>query len=373
MKKIFLILTLSFILFSCSNKEENNDNSPTTSSWNIIINTWSLNNTGAINQTLTWTNTEVKVEEIIKVKKEIRKEDNNLSLYEGNKKIWTLTTYWNTENIDTWKCWNNEKTFISYDIISQDENFGVVEKHIYTCWMDRWTTEYFAMNFNNSKVELTNITEKMWYSLEKANSIKYINWSVIITFLWNSVVDWYWDPFTAWIEELKEDGFSKNWNDWTKIIDLNTFLKPSEKIESDNKYSEENLLSNWYTLNNIWDIKEYYKTIKSDNNQENNAWWLIEYHTVYLKWDKMLEIIANDYGWWGTSWFIPNITIFDWQNKHYFSANDLYEFHVSLMDILPIQPIFKVPNKAKLLIDNNLDNVKVYDKEQSINAVIWKK
>ena len=372
MKKIFLILTLSFVLFSCSNKEQINDNKTITSSWNIV-NTWSLNNTGVINQTLTWTNTKAKVEEIIILNKEIKKEWNNLFLYQGDKEIWELTTFWNTPTIDTIKCWIDMKTFISYNILSQDENFGFVEENTFPCWMDRGTKEYFAMNFKNSKVELTNITEKMWYSSEKANSIKYFNWSVIITFLWDSVIDWYWDPFTAWIQELKEDGFSKNWNDWAKIIDLNTFLKPDEKVENNNKYSEENLLWNWYTLNNIWDIKEYYKTIKTDNNQENNDWWLIEYHTVYIKWNKILEIIANDYGWWGTSWFIPNITIFDWQGRYYFSSNDLSEFHVSLMDNLPIQPIFKVSNKAKLLIDNNLDNVKVYDKDQSINAVIWKK
>lgn len=133
MRKIFLTLTIVFILFSCSN-------SP---------------------------------------KKEAKLEWNNIFLYENNIKKNALTNDWNIETANIsiliakdiedknllqafgyttdWNVcdWDKIKVFIAYDILNSDKEYSFIEKIIYTCgwWKDRKRIkeeEYYILSYNEN-------------------------------------------------------------------------------------------------------------------------------------------------------------------------------------------------------------------------------
>lgn len=279
MKKIFLILTLSFILFSCSNKEQNNDNSPITSSWNTTINTWSLNNTGAINQTLTWTNTEVKVEEIVKIKKEAKKEWNNIFLYEDNVKKDSLTTYWNSQNTDYTNCnWDTNKKLVAYNILYSDEKYSFIEKSIYYCdwkWLrwDEWLN-YYILSFDEKTPNYYKLAD---YSLPKVNDFSpsilidnsfYNKYSFVI--YWSD-----WDSY--WEAEMKKLWYKKDWewmySSYIKVINFEEEYNKAKALVDDEKKKEEARKQNWnnpiewtYKANQNW---RSYDSIKIKNIKNN--------------------------------------------------------------------------------------------------------
>lgn len=389
MKKILLIIFITSILTSCWKNQlwmsiENTTNTNSGQNFQSKIKTENkeITNTGSENKELinTWSN-----EEKQKSIKTIKKDWFNLFLYENDKKIDSLTTHWNIKNFDNTPCDDDDdKEYIYYNIIWQDKDFWLVLKHFYKCWTDQWNESLFAINFNNSDVKLTNIDNNSTRTYN-FNEYSYNNWILTISIQSNEVVEWEWDRFNVWSIELKDYWFINNWDKWVKTINLKNIIKPEikkeEKVEAkkidepklDSKYSDANLRKNWYKFNNLWNIKEYYKAIITDNKQENSPWSLIEYNTIYIKWNKILEIVWNNYYEWWTSWFEPTLKIFDW--KENINISNLYDY-----DLFPIQPIFhknyanKIFNReypSKLIVDWDLNTIKIVDKENGINKTIW--
>lgn len=311
MQKILLIIFITSILTSCWKNElwMNIENITNINSWKnlqseIKTENKEMINTGSENKELinTWSN-----EEKQKSIKTIKKDWFNLFLYENDKKIDSLTTYWNINNFDDTPCDVDGKEYIYYNIIWQDKDFWLVLKHFYICWMDQWNESLFAINFNNSDVKLTNIDNNSTRPYN-FNEYSYNNWILTISIQSNEVVEWEWDRFSVWSIELKDYWFINNWDKWVKTIDLKNIIKPEikkdEKVEIkkieeaklDSKYSDANLRKNWYKFNDLWNIKEYYKEETTPESEEYWRWFTTR-KTIYIEWSKVLDFEVNNL-WW---------------------------------------------------------------------------
>lgn len=360
MKKIIIIVSFFILLSSCY-KEEIKQNENKTISWSIQ--TWSI-----LEETNTWS-----IQESSNKKELIKEKDGNIYLYENWIKIETLTTRATGKT----ECKIENDEFYVYTITNQNSNYWIVKREQYVCWAHyTWITYFWIDLVNNT--ELTELP--IWWEVKtelENNTIK-------ITILSpETIVDKVED---ARIETSKEDmiseWFIQKWNDWVKIINLKDIIKAEikkeEKVETskieikkvetpkiDNKYSNDNLIKNWYKLNNIWNIKEYYKISKEDNNQWN--WWLVYmYNTIYIQWDKILEIIGSDSD--TTSWFMASITIYDWKNTKIINEDEIWKFEYWF----PIQAIFN-ENGPKILIYEWLNKVNIVDKSQWLSKTIWER
>ena len=355
MKKLLISIFLFFVITSCwknelwMNIEKNNENN--TISWSVQ--TWSI-----LEETNTWS-----IQESSNKKELIKEENWNIYLYENWIKIETLTTR-ATKCIDEY-CNGS----INYEIIQSKWNYWIVYKR--EQFWECGTTTFYWYDFSTNEELLTKIDE-LWFCF--LDFIWKINWNNLDIYIETpeyvvNVPESKWeiskiDAIVAW--------FIEKWNDWVKTFDLKDIIKPEikkeEKIETpkvDNKYSNDNLIKNWYKLNNIWNIKEYSKISKRDNNQWN--WWLVYmYNTIYIQWDKILEIIGSDSD--TTSWFMASITIYDWKNTKIINEDEIWKFEYWF----PIQAIFN-ENGPKILIYEWLNKVNIVDKSQWLSKTIWER
>lgn len=371
MKKVYIILLL-FFLVSCWNDKKlwldielNNQNVQT---WNIIQ-TWTENKeiiksqSWTLIESQTWTIKENEEKNKIVIKRKLIKKNNNIFINEEWKDDITLTTKatWKTEcNLV-----NDEWTIYEYTIVIDNWDYWIVKRYEKHCWADWWNTTYFWISLSSNATDLVKIYDAPEFS--ELNIV--INWNnLYLTILSPDTVDLEKDlvRWTILSTDLKKDWFNKEWKNWVKIIDLIKLLKSNKKeeVKVNDKYSNDFLIKKGYKLNQLGDIKEYYKIEKSDNWQPQNEGGLVSYKTIYIKGNKILDITWNDREWWATSWFISTITVFDWKNS-YSISEDEYDYTV------PVQPIFKIKNSSKLIVDNNLNTVKMVNKEQWINKVLW--
>jgi len=360
MKKLLISIFLFFLITSCwknelwMNIEKNNENK--TISWSVQ--TWSI-----LEETNTWS-----IQESSNKKELIKEKDGNIYLFENWIKVETLTT----KSTGQTECKIENDEFYVYTITNQNKNYWIVKREQYVCWAHYTWITYFWIDLQNN-TELTELP--IWWEIKtelEDNTIK-------ITILYpETVVDKVEDARMEISKtDIISDWFIQKWNDWVKTIDLRDIIKPeikkeekteNNKVETskiDNKYSHDNLIKNWYKLNNLWNIKEYYKFNKEDNYQ-SNGWDISKYNTVYIQWDKILEIIGSDSD--TTTWFMSDITIFDWNKTKVIDEVEIWKFEYWF----PIQPIFK-KNNPKITIYEWLNKISIIDKEQWINKTIWER
>ena len=365
MKKIqiSIFILLSILLTSCSNEWE---------LWLDIKENTIKTEKQEINQEIAdkinTENQEIdEIKQITNNKELVKHKDWNIYLYENWKQIDYLTS-------KAKKCGTNEIECINevkYDIINSNWKYWIVEKN--ERFWECWEKTFYWINLNTNAVLLDKIyTNSICFLSLKAN----LNWwKLIISVEYPKyIVDR--DVIDKWeigAEDIKQDWFIKKWDNWVKEIEISDFVKnkiiEEVKENNNNKYSHNNLIKDWYKLNKLWSINEYYKKISYDNNQPQNEWWLVDYKTIYIKWDKVLEITANYREYWWTSWFSPSISISDWTNTKTFFWVDIWEWEY----FSPIQPIFKIKQSSKLIVDTELNTIKIVNKNVWVNKTLWKR
>lgn len=303
MKKLIILLFLTF-LFSCWKEEVKvlNENKINTQ---ILVQTWMTNNTWSEikintqtgNIVNTWSE-EPKKEVVVKT---IKKEWFNLFLYENDKKIDSLTTYWNSIDADSMsnKCWIDNTKYVSYKILWQDKNFWIVLKNSYICWMDQWIEEVYAMNFNNSKNELTNINDIITRPIN-FNEFEYSNGIITINIQSSNVVEWEWSRFEIWNQELKTFWFINNWPKWTKKLTLENLLpKVEDVVKQEPIKSVEKIQSKIIPKVGTYKHQEEWRnyTIITISNLKDNSFDF----KYMMNWEA--EIEDNDKSfWWFWTW-----------------------------------------------------------------------
>lgn len=267
--------------------------------------------------------------------------------------------------------------FYTYEILFSAWDFGLVERKYDSCeWF--WTYSYYTINLNNqanSDTEMTEITEYfsgidrgyfMWsFEIE-------INDSILRIKIWDDTSTWF-----AWVVKSENDvnrwniseseaikeWFIFEWKKWVKEINLVEVIPNIEDFLNNNsisklpkEYQHDALLSEWYKVNKLWDITEYYR--------ETPLWGsIIDYETIYIKYEKILDIKAHYSDWGAMSWDILYIKVWDGVTKE---TIDLPYYG----DYFPIQPIFK-KSDIKMMVDNELNKISMVFKERDINEVIW--
>lgn len=364
--KNLLILTFIFsivFLASCSQQEniENTTNTNLEQNLQSEIQTEIENENEEIINTGTIQEEQVKE---VKKTKSIALENFNVVLKEDWKTINKLTTRATGQKECDWDAGDEwTKTIYNYKIIADNWNYGIVKREKEICWIPFLHKTYFSIDLEND-TELTEILEMPYDVKEKVenNILKFI--ILEPQFIVENEADL--DRSTILASDLKNDWFKKEWNDWVKTIDLKNIIKPEikkeekveiQKIEEpklDGKYSDENLKKNWYKLNNLWNIKEYYKEDlipeKTDTDGMLISRWYSSWKTIYVEWNKVLDFEVN-YDWW-QSLIIWNDVV------------DLTQFEWS-----PIQAIFWW-NGPKIII-SDINTIKLVDKENGINKIIW--
>lgn len=377
MKKLFIFTFIfsSIFLASCSKKEVN-ENITNSNSWQVLIQTWIelKSQTWVENTTQTWIIQDEKIEnteltenkiqtQISKNNKELIKEkDWNIYLYESWIKKYELTTY-ASNCIDAPECMSS----INYDIIQSKWNYGIVYKKEQWWECSEKTFYWYDMNKNN---DLLTELYKTW---DCFLSLKWkVNWNNLEVYVEfpEYVVDNVENKWEISKGFLKKEWFSKVWNDWIKTINLKDKIKQETKIENvknietpkvevvklDAKYSNENLIKNWYKLNNLWNIKEYYKEDlipeKLDTDGVLINRWYSSWKTIYIEWNNVLDFEINS-DWW------QNLII---NNPKTTEIVDLSQFWY------PIQAIFWW-NLPQIII-SDLNNIKI-KKEDLTSQTLW--
>lgn len=385
MKKSFLYILVLLFITSCWKNELwlDLENTQKSSTWQLTE-SWIVKNNSQ-----TWVLTQKITSDKPKDVMSIAIENFNVVL----KKNWTTI-----DKLTTKATWNKECDYDStedqyqykYTILNDNWKYWIVERETYKCWTDYPEKTIFWIDLLNWN-ELSEIYSPWFTILVKTDlNENLLNISIDI-----DVVETESEEMAYAISKptLQKKWYKQIWQNWIKTINLTDFFnnKISQKdivneniIESTNntstnnwtskKFQESDLLKNWYKLNNLWEIKEYYKATISDNNQpQNEGWTLIFYDTIYIKWTKYLQITWNNYYEWWTSGFEPTIYVNDGINNT--KLVKIYDY-----DLFPIQPIFnkdyanKIFDKTypfKLTVDSNLDKISVVDKSKNINDVLW--
>ena len=114
------------------------------------------------------------------------------------------------------------------------------------------------------------------------------------------------------------------------------------------KFSNSNLVKEWYKINNLWKIKEYYKTfILNENN------WYYRNQTIYKEWNKILSF---------------GLTYSHWTELEISSP---IHKTIDLSDYGNVwQPIFWKYESKIIIID--LKTIKIINKKKGINKILWK-
>lgn len=300
--KNLIILTFIFssiFLASCW-KEENIENTINTNSGQNIQ---SEIKSETENKEITNTGT-IQVEPL-KVEKKSRIlaiENFNIVLKEDWKTINKLTTKATGKKECNWDAGDEWKSFSTYKIIADNWIYWIIKKEETFCWAETSITYFWIDLVNNT--ELTEIEIRTFWAEAKLenNILKFIILSP------EFIVENATDRWDIWVEDVKNEWFKKEWNDWVKIIDLKNIIKPEIKKETkveiqkteeaklDSKYSDANLKKNWYKLNILWKIKEYYKEETTPESEEYGRWFTTR-KTIYIEWSKVLDFEVNNL-WW---------------------------------------------------------------------------
>lgn len=362
MKKYLIIPILLLLLSSCWSNDS--DNIINTSSWNIQ----QEEHKEIIDQ-----NEKQQVEETkLQNHKKLIMKNNNVFLSEDWKEDIVLTTRAKWLDCERDMLWDVK--IYSYEILKDSWDYWIVKRRAELCWAYAWYS-YYLIDLNSNSDELTLLEDDLYKNDEYDYNID-LQWD-ILKFSIISFDNYFCDTledcsrWTPYVWYLKDDWFFKEWNNWVKSFNLKDILWNNDtQIQNkyNSKYSHDTLIKQWYKLNKIWNISEYYKYTKEDNLQWN-WWWVDNYKTVYIEWDKILEI-----NWMNsdtTSWFMATIIISDWENSEMIDENEFWKSDY-WKAIFPTQPIFK-QNQPKILIYEGLNEVKIVDKDLWINETIWKR
>lgn len=368
MKKLIgllVIFILFFLLTSCWEKNDDiniiNNEIDNHNSDNIKSNSWILEE-----------NENTTKQEILNNKKLIMK-NNNVFLQEEWKDNIALTTRATGETFEDLKRWiwvkHWDKTIYSYKIIADEWNYWLVKREWYWWNYDNWEfywipENFYIIDFNENIDELTLIeTQNYLTDLDLTVRIKWDNIELIPSSdnNWiNIVPDWnFWGRGDIEYSLLKENWFKQVWNEWIKYIKISDIIKEEKEVNNniklDAKYSNDNLIKEWYKLNNLWSIKEYYKEVITPESIEYWKWFTTR-KTIYIEWNKVLDFEVNN--WWWQNLIIHNPEIKE--------VIDLSQYSY------PIQAIFIKWDWSKIII-SDLDTIKLIDKSNWINKVIWER
>lgn len=329
-------------------------------------------------------NTETEIQEIVKENKESEivieeKKVNKKILIMKNNNVF-LNEEWKEDIVLTTKAsgqkeckWNKDREEYSiYKIIQNNWKYWIVMKEHYICWAHFTWITYFWIDLNSNSEELEPIYEDIWMFSKIQDNMFYVSIDNIDV---SDSEEW----MERWIE-LKSDiinkWFKKEWNLWIKKIDLSKLLpnKKESKTINNNlidswKYSHTSLINDWYKLNKLEAINEYYKKIFHDEETEIDKYWdeitllrwYTELNTIYIEWNKILDF-SIEQNWWLSLYIKGENKIFSEDLTKYISQTSWY----------PIQPIFQKEAKVKVVIDD-LDTIKVVDKNNWIDEILWKR
>jgi hypothetical protein len=375
MKKIIVLIIFSIFLNSCSNNEiwldiKNNIDDRIEEEVKKNNNLEEKANTQIIE----------KKYNIQKAKKLIMK-NNNIFVNEDWKKDIILTTK------ATWyrECnWNNKwkliwayvpknwwpSWLVSYNILNNEWKYWIVEKYFNSC-EGIWFRTLYSINLNNNLSQDSELIDINAFDFELSEFLK-IDWNYIyIKIDANNVtnnknIEERWMYF-SW--DIIKEWYKKQWNIWIKKFDLlkiipdtlsnnhNIKKKLNNNLIKTWKYNHNNLIKKWYNLNKLSGINEYYKEVGTLPSME--YWkWFTTWKTIYIKWNKILDFEINN--WWWQNLIVnnpKNISIIDLSKYNY-----------------PIQPIFnKNKSGSKIIVDSELNNIKLINKEKWIENTLWKK
>lgn len=257
---IILTFIFSSIFLASCWKQENIENITNTNSGKNLQSEIKTENKEMIN---TWTIQKEPVKEVKKLRS-IAIENFNVVLKEDWKTINKLTNKATGQKECKWD--KDKEEYYVYTITNQNQNYWIVKREQYVCWAHYTWITYFWIDLENN-AELTEIWTIPFEVKEKLenNILKFI--ILEPQFIVENAID-RWD---IWTEDVKNEWFKKEWNDWVKTIDLKNIIKPEikkeekveikkvEEVKLDSKYSDSNLRKNWYKFNDLWKIKEYYK------------------------------------------------------------------------------------------------------------------
>lgn len=286
------------------------------------------------------------IKEISNKKELVKHDDWNIYLYDNWVEIDYLTT-------KAKKCVDDFcMSEITYDITNSKWTYWIVKK-TKRAWECSEKTFYWY-NFNWNAETLTELY-KNWTCFLGLNSK--LNWNILEVFV-ESPENITENPEYKWevsISNVVEEWFKQSWINWIKKIDLNKKISiKANKL--DEKYSNDSLINEWYKLNNLWNIKEYYK---EEYQEPWLEYWMMGHSTrktIYIQWDKVLDFEVNNWGWQNLKINNPNET----------NIIDLTPYNH------PFQSIFNNSDWAKVVIID-LDTIKIVDKNNWINKIIWER
>lgn len=417
MKKIYILLFMFFLLFSCWTRQEKiideGISTWVTSSWtwSEILASWTWNEA--------W-NLEVNSWKIELVKEE-KKVKNNRKLILKNKWNVYLSEPWKEDVVLTTRAkWYKyceeplgEKWIYKYEILISEWKYWLVGRTFEQCELP-WIKSLYWINLDNpinDKTVLTDISDKFskihfdWDTLNEIDMILnpyeyFNNWRFKVNknnlhisidkktiLLEETDGPWY----RTSVEDVKKFWFIDKWTYFEKILDLQKVLPDIKETENNitsdkkiknnvsskipDKFKPENLIKQWYKVNNLWETKEYYKKDEKSNWKIDDIWWSVSHKTVYIRWDKYLYIESITHWWhlWGAWWTIT-IENKDWEK--YFNENDevfsvFEEWEIKNWE-LAVQTIFKRKDSSKLFVNSDLTRVTMVSLDWKINKVIWK-
>lgn len=407
MKKFLILFLISFLIIWCSKSNEKNETTESTwtSTWEVSKWTWK------VEEIFSW-----KVEEVKKV--EDKKEEN----IKNNRKL-ILKNKWNVYLLETWKedivlttraKWykdcleSNLEGFYEYKILVAEWKYWLVGRIFDTC-ESFWPKNLYWINLNNSvndKTALIDISDN-FDNINSRNNLSVIlneyEWSFE---KWSFKVNW--DKlyitrdkktllpkrtdealYIASFDDLKKDWFIDKWDYFEKVFDLQKMLpdKKEEIVENENKkvleikenknnipneYKPENLLKNWYKVNNLWETKEYYKKEEKNTGSKDSPSWNTTYKTIYIKWNKFLYIESIIY-WGNLRWAGWSITIKD---KNWSKTIEEYDEILSSLWIefsweIAVQSIFKRQWTPKIFVNWDLTAITIKTDDWN-KQVIWR-
>jgi len=171
----------------------------------------------------------------------------------------------------------------------------------------------------------------------------------------------------SWIENKDVENILESTSSWNTLndqswseteVEINTEEGSNEPIP----YCKWNIVEscfeeNGFTLNQLWDIKEYYKSEIIKGGADTG------YHTVYFLDDKSLYFISRQaiYMFWEKVKLWTRVYIVQDQTQRVDVSYGSY-----------IQPIFNVDDSDKLIVPSDLSYVATMDGEELIDSVWWK-
>jgi len=346
MKKIIYILIFILVLSSCSLWKDNLLSDKCLIEykiqdwmWKVLLDFWKVNNCNNNRTVISWNEAKVKIND-----------DFTLNFIDGA-----------SFNI------NKNKFYIIKRNSEIDKFISSIKKWARLVWLyywesmlDVWWKSYEDSNTYKLTMKVATLdNEKSKYML-----VLWFKKFIIITFIdveeqnyeWAYEPD-YWDEDSLNMKELDIINLFKKVDD----------LIPDEIVKNEvnnSNLSEDNLLNNWYKLNRLWDVKEYYNTIILNKNN-----WVYRNQTIYKKWNKILKFWIT-YAQW------PQLEI-TYPIHKYINLDEL-DVLKDESDLYKVwfwyniwQPILWKYD-YKVIVNKNLDEIRIVNKDKWINKVIWK-